>query len=78
MKIRRKPRCSAVSMNALGAKLLWGGGLSGGVGLAEGSMLCVAVFHFVLLSSSHRRPGSSYSPNTVALVTVGKDMGAPL
>jgi len=41
MKIRRKPRCSAARMNALGAKLLWGGGLSGGVGLAEVTMLCV-------------------------------------
>ena len=61
-------------MNALGAKLRWGGGFSGGVGLAEGSMLCVVMFHFVLLWSSHRRPSSSYGLNTVPLVTVGKDI----
>ena len=76
IKIRRKPRCSAAWMNALGAKLRWRGGLSGGVGLAEGTMLCVVVFHFVLLWSSRHRVSSSYGLNTVPLVTVGKDISA--
>ncbi len=45
IKIRRKPRCSAAWMNALGAKLRLGGGFGGDGKLADATTLCVVVFH---------------------------------